>query len=127
MNARLFVGNVAYNVDEKGLTDACRQLGVNVENVKIAYDKDTKRPRGFAFVEVAEGAAVDAIEHLQSAMVGGRPLRVERATRQPDEDRRPRTGGGDHQHHGDHRAGTADRKRDEEPWREERRQARGRR
>jgi RNA recognition motif-containing protein len=96
MSTRLFVGNVAYNLDEQGLTDAFAQLGLKVENVKIARDKETHRPRGFAFIET-EDATAEALL-TQGVHIAGRDLRIERSTKQPGDDvrdRRPGGGGGD--------------------------------
>jgi RNA recognition motif-containing protein len=123
MSTRLFVGNVAYNLDEQSLTDAFAQLGMKVENVKIARDKETKRPRGFAFIEVDEPAAVALLS--QGVRIAGRDLRVERSAKQPGDDERDRRpagdrrpgGGGGGGGRGGKRGGRAD---DGEAWRDER-------
>lgn len=122
MSARLFLGNVSYNLTEQQLIAGCAQLGVRIESAKIAVDKQTHRPRGFAFVEVADADAEDALKILQDARVGGRPLRVERANKQEDGGgRRGGNGGGDYGDRDGRRGGAPSRDRDEEPWREERR------
>lgn len=126
--SRLFLGNVAYNLTEKQLIDGCAQLGVAVTSATIAVDKQTGKPRGFAFVEVVDADVEDALRTLQDARVGGRPLRVERANRQEDAGgRRGGNGGGGGGDYGDRngrRSDSPSRNRDEEPWREERRRAR---
>ena len=85
---RLFVGNLAYDLDEQGLAQGCADLGVTVLNPKILRDRETGKPRGFGFIEVADAAqAVQAMNTLNGAYIGGRPIRVEKASRQ--ENRRP--------------------------------------
>jgi uncharacterized membrane protein YgcG len=130
MNTRLFVGNVAYNLDEQGLIDAFAQLGIIVENVKIARDKDTKRPRGFAFIEIAEAAVADLLS--KTVHVAGRDLRIERSEKQPSDDRdrarrgggggRPGGGGGDDRRRGGGGGGGGGgRASGDDAWRDERR------
>ena len=52
MGTRLYVGNLSYNVTEGELRDVFAEGGRNVVEVKIVMDRDTGRPRGFAFVEM---------------------------------------------------------------------------
>ena len=52
MGTRLYVGNLSYNVTEPELRDVFAEGGRNVVEVKIVMDRDTGRPRGFAFVEM---------------------------------------------------------------------------
>jgi cold-inducible RNA-binding protein len=92
MSTRLFIGNVAYNLDEQGLVEAFAQFGITVENAKIAREKETHRPRGFAFIEVAEQTAEALLS--QGARIGGRDLRIERSAKQPGDDPRDRRSGG---------------------------------
>jgi RNA recognition motif-containing protein len=52
--------------------------------VRAITDRVTGRPRGFAFVELAEAAAADAaMRQLDGRNLGGRPLRVNEATSRP--------------------------------------------
>jgi RNA recognition motif-containing protein len=54
--------------------------GRNVVEVKIVMDRETGRPRGFAFVEMSEpSAATDAIRALDGTQLGGRALKVNEA------------------------------------------------
>lgn len=80
MGKRLFVGNLPYQCDETQLRDLFQQDGRQVTEVKIVADRETGRPRGFAFVELATdeqaGAAVTA---LNGKPFGGRPLTVSEA------------------------------------------------
>jgi RNA recognition motif-containing protein len=90
MGKRLYVGNLPYQTDETQLRSLFEQEGRQVEEVKIVTDRETGRPRGFAFVEMATDAqALAAIESLHGKPFGGRPLTVSEAR-----DRAPRSGGG---------------------------------
>ena len=87
MGTRIYVGNLPFSATE----DQIRQLfgadGRQVTEVHIVMDRDTGRPRGFAFVEMAsDNDARGAIEALNGASMGGRSLTVNEA--------RERTGGG---------------------------------
>ena len=87
MGKRLYVGNLSYNVTEAELRDAVMAAGHDVAEVKVMMDRDTGRPRGFAFVEMAtEEGARAAIEALNGRDLMGRTLNVSEA--------RERTGGG---------------------------------
>jgi cold-inducible RNA-binding protein len=64
--------------------------GRNVKEVKVVLDRDTGRPRGFAFVEMTTDAeAAQAIETLNGREIQGRPINVSEAR-----ERAPRGGGG---------------------------------
>lgn len=90
MGKRLYVGNLPYDADEASLRDAFSQDGRIVERVHIVIDRETQRPRGFAFVEMAtDEQAKLAIETLDGSMFGTRQLRVTEA-----EERRPAGAGG---------------------------------
>ena len=90
MGKRLYVGNLPYDADEQALRTAFAQDGRLVERVHIVLDRETQRPRGFAFVEMAsDGEAQAAIKAMDGVDVDGRALRVNEA-----EERKPRSGGG---------------------------------
>jgi len=90
MGTRLYVGNLSYNVTEPELKDVFGENGRNVKEVKVVLDRDTGRPRGFAFVEMTTDAeAAQAIETLNGREIQGRPINVSEAR-----ERAPRTGGG---------------------------------
>jgi RNA recognition motif-containing protein len=81
---------LSYNVTEPELREVFAENGRNVVEVKIVMDRETGRPRGFAFVEM--GSAEDAstaIETLTGRAVQGRPISVSEAR-----ERTPRSGGG---------------------------------
>jgi cold-inducible RNA-binding protein len=90
MTKRLYVGNLSYDTTESTLLASFAADGRNVDNVHIVLDRDTGRPRGFAFVEMAseeDGRA--AIDAMDGAQIDGRTLRVNEA-----QERKPRGGGG---------------------------------
>jgi RNA recognition motif-containing protein len=90
MGTRLYVGNLSYNVTEPELKDVFGENGRNVKEVKVVLDRDTGRPRGFAFVEMTTDAeAAQAIETLNGREIQGRPINVSEAR-----ERAPRSGGG---------------------------------
>ena len=92
MSTKLFVGNLSYAVTEQELRDAFAQNGRQVRSVRIAVDRETQRPRGFAFVEVASDADADsAIKDWNGSALNGRNLFVEKAQeRAPGAPRPPR-------------------------------------
>jgi RNA recognition motif-containing protein len=90
MGTRLYVGNLSYNVTEPELRDAFAEEGRNVVEVKIVMDRDTGRPRGFAFVEMgSDQEAAAAISSLTGRDIQGRAINVSEAR-----ERAPRDGGG---------------------------------
>jgi cold-inducible RNA-binding protein len=92
MGTKLFVGNLAYSITEQELRTAFSQSGRTVQSVRIALDRETQRPRGFAFVEVATDADADsAIRELNGNPLAGRNVFVEKAMeRAPGAPRPPR-------------------------------------
>jgi RNA recognition motif-containing protein len=50
MGKRLYVGNLPYDTDEASLREAFSKGGGTVERVHVVIDRETQRPRGFAFV-----------------------------------------------------------------------------
>ena len=91
--SKLYVGNLSYETTENDLQDLISQHGP-VTEVNLMLDRETGRPRGFAFVTMAsaEGAKA-AIEALNGKNVGGRDLTVNEA--RPREERSGSGFGGD--------------------------------
>ena len=86
MGKRLYVGNLSYGVTEADLREVFGEAG-SVADVKVVLDRDTGRPRGFAFVEMSTDAeAGKATESLNGRDIQGRAINVSEA--------RERTGGG---------------------------------
>ncbi len=79
MNSKLYVGNMSFNTTEDALRTAFGQFG-SVTDVYIANDRETGRPRGFAFVtfSTAEESKL-AIEKMNGADLDGRALTVNEA------------------------------------------------
>ena len=89
MSARLYVGNLPYSVGENELRRLFSQAGT-VESVTLPLDRETGRPRGFGFVQMAEqGEADNAIQTFNGYKLEGRQLRVNIA-----QEREMRGGGG---------------------------------
>jgi cold-inducible RNA-binding protein len=91
MSAKLFVGNLSFNITENDLEDAFAAHGTVVET-NLMMDRATGRPRGFAFVTMGSPEeAQKAIDALNGKELAGRALTVNIA--RPREDR-PAGGGG---------------------------------
>jgi RNA recognition motif-containing protein len=86
---KLYVGNLSWSATNADLEDLFGQFG-SVTSASIMMDRETGRSRGFAFVEMSDGAEA-AIAALHQKDFQGRPLTVNEA--KPREDR-PRGGGG---------------------------------
>jgi cold-inducible RNA-binding protein len=83
---RLYVGNLSFSTTEETLQARFGEYGT-VDEVAIITDRDTDRPRGFAFVTMSnEGEGRAAIEGLNGVDVDGRTITVNEA--------RPKTEGG---------------------------------
>jgi cold-inducible RNA-binding protein len=79
MPVRLFVGNLPYDVSEAELRAHFAALGP-LSSLVLPTDRDTGKPRGFAFVEFQERAdAEEAIRRLNHQAFKGRPLAVSEA------------------------------------------------
>ena len=88
----IYVGNLAHSATEDDLREAFSQHGA-VSTVTIVTDRETGRPRGFAFVEMPDGAeAAAAIKELNLHEIDGRSITVDEA--RPRKTGGPRSGGG---------------------------------
>ena len=75
----MYVGNLSYNVKESDLRQVMEEYGV-VESVKLITDRETRRSKGFAFVEMPKSSeASNAIKELNGAEYAGRPMVVKEA------------------------------------------------
>ena len=85
MQNKLFVGGISFNSTEDTLKEFFSEVG-EVLSVKIIYDRETGRPRGFGFVEmVDEETAKKAIDDLDQKELDGRTLNITLA--RPQENR----------------------------------------
>lgn len=96
MGTKLYVGNLSFDTTEETITEAFSQDSRQVTSVAVITDRDTGRPRGFAFVEMAsEADAKAAMEAMDGVELDGRTLRVNEAQeRAPRRDNRGGGGGG---------------------------------
>ena len=76
--SKIYVGNLPFSASESDLRELFGQYGT-VESVTLPTDRETGRPRGFGFVEMARADAARAIQNLNGKSMGGRPLRVNEA------------------------------------------------
>ncbi len=89
MSTRLYVGNLSFNTTGDAIREQFAVMG-DVTDIHVVMDRETGRPRGFAFVTMGSPAeATKAISQLNGKMLDGRPLRVNEA-----EERPARSGGG---------------------------------
>ena len=85
----IYVGNLPFSAAEDEIRQLFEQYG-QVESLSLISDRETGRPRGFGFVEMAEREGGErAIEELDGKDLGGRQLTVNEAR-----PRAPRGGGG---------------------------------
>ncbi len=83
MAKKIYVGNMNYNTSEDDLRSLFGQYG-EVASVNIIVDRETRRPKGFGFIEMDQSDAADAaISELDGKEVDGRNLRVNEATERP--------------------------------------------
>jgi nucleolin len=73
----LFIGNMSYDMSDRDLNDLFREVK-NVTDVRVAIDRRTGQPRGFAhadFIDVE--SATKAMELLKTKEIYGRRLRLD--------------------------------------------------
>ena len=84
----IYVGNLPYSISEEDLQNAFGEHGT-VTNVNIIKDRVTGNSKGFGFVEMEnDDEGQKAIEEMNGAELGGRPLKVNVA--RPRAERPPR-------------------------------------
>ena len=106
---KLYLGNLPFAASDDDIKEAFSAYGT-IEDLFIPLDRETNRPRGFAFITLTDDdLARKAIEEMDGADLMGRNLRVNEA-----EERRPqqnRGGGGGGGYGGDRRGGGGGRDR----------------
>jgi RNA recognition motif-containing protein len=89
LSKKLYVGNLPFSATEDELRTLFERHG-GVGSVNVIMDRETGRPRGFAFVEMQDANGAQAAQRaLDGSEFGGRSLRVNEA-----QDRRDGGGGG---------------------------------
>ena len=87
MSVRLFIGNLPYAATEAELREHLSAVGPPSQ-VVLPVDRETGRPRGFAFVDyIDRGVAEETIRRFDQQPFKGRPLAVSEA--RPREERGP--------------------------------------
>ncbi|NMF86403.1 RNA-binding protein [Nodosilinea sp. P-1105] len=85
----IYVGNLSFDATQDQVSEVFAEYGT-VSRVSMPTDRETGRPRGFAFVEMEnEADETAAIDALDGAEWMGRDLKVNKAR-----PREPRSGGG---------------------------------
>jgi RNA recognition motif-containing protein len=91
MGNRLYIGNLSFKTTEDTLRALLSEDGRQVKSGQIVTDRETGRPRGFAFVDMgSDQDAQSAISALEGVELDGLNLTVNEAR-----ERSPRPGGGD--------------------------------
>ena len=97
----IYVGNLPYSLNEEEIKGMFSEFG-EVSTVTLIMDRESGRPKGFGFVEMADEAQGSAaVSALNGKEVGGRAIRVDKAEPRTE---RPR-GGGDRGGRGGDRGG----------------------
>ena len=79
MGKKIYVGNLPFSSTESDLRNVFERHGA-IASVNVIMDRETGRPRGFAFIEMEEAnAASDAIRALDGTEMDGRNIRVNEA------------------------------------------------
>ena len=90
MNTKLYVGNLSYDITDNGLKEMFAPHGT-VTEINLVMDRETGKPRGFAFVTLGSKEEADAaIKALNGKEWQGRNLTVNEA--RPREERPARSG-----------------------------------
>lgn len=78
MTKTIYVGNLPFSATEDDIRILFSQYGT-IHSVKMITDRETGKPRGFAFVEIEQSGADAAIEALNGTDFQGRNLRINEA------------------------------------------------
>ena len=79
MSTKLFVGSLPWSVNDEELKETFEKHGT-VVSAKVITDRDTRRSRGFGFVEMEnQDEAVKAIRALNESELNGRNIVVNQA------------------------------------------------
>jgi len=79
VSTKLFVGSLPWSIDDQKLQDTFEKYG-NVVSAKVITDRETRRSRGFGFIEMESSSeANDAIKALNESELDGRTIIVNEA------------------------------------------------
>ena len=78
MSTKIYVGNLPYSVTDSSLHSNFAEFG-GVSSAKVMTDRETGRSKGFGFVEMEDGDAINAIAALDGKEFDGRALRINKA------------------------------------------------
>jgi RNA recognition motif-containing protein len=85
--AKLYIGNLSFNVADAQLTALLADLKIAVAEVRVMRDQENGKSRGFAFAELApETDLAAAIKELNGKLLDGRALIVNEARPQAKRD-----------------------------------------
>jgi len=85
----IYVGNLSYSMTDESLGKLFRTYG-SVSESKVVIDRETRRSKGFGFVEMANDAeGAEAIRQLDGKEIDGRSIKVNIAQPKEDKPRRP--------------------------------------
>lgn len=80
----IYIGNIPYEASDADLNALFRSLD-NVTDVRVAVDRNTGWPRGFAHADFADvESAIKASEFLSQHTLSGRSLRIDFAQSRPN-------------------------------------------
>jgi RNA recognition motif-containing protein len=93
MAMKLYVGGLAYSINDEGLNEIFAAEG-KVLSAVVIKDRDSGQSKGFGFVEMEDiKEAQNAIKNLNGKEVSGRSITVNQARPQEDRSSGPRGGG----------------------------------
>lgn len=90
---KLYIGNFPFTVEENQLRELFSPFG-EIEDLSMIMDRDTGRPKGFAFITFASQQGAEKALELDGNDLGGRPLKVNMAQDKPARGGRGGGGGG---------------------------------
>src|SRR5262249_57995880 len=77
--ARLYIGNIPHSTTEHELQAWLEERGFSVESIQVIRDLETGSSRGFAFVELPQVNAREAVARLNGQRMEGHNLRLSQA------------------------------------------------
>lgn len=76
--SKIFIGNLPYRAREGDLRTLFERFG-SIRSIRVVTDKETRRSKGFAFLEIEENVVGSAVKELNSINFQGRQLIVSEA------------------------------------------------